>query len=298
METKNYCVIYNPHSQNGLGKEKAVELLKTIDCSEVVDMTTIESYEEFFSSRQEENILICGGDGTLNRFINDTASLDLKNHFFYYACGSGNDFLRDIERDASEIISIDEYIKDLPVCTIDGKDYKFINGIGFGVDGYCCEVGDKIRAEKPNTKINYTSIAIKGLLFYYKPTNATVTVDGVQHKFKKVWIAPTMNGRFYGGGIMPTPNQNRLNEAKDISVMVFHGTGKLKTLLIFPSLFKGEHVNKEKAISIFTGKEITVEFDEPRALQVDGETLLGVTKYSVRSAKAAPVEEKLEEQTI
>ena len=36
------------------------------------------------------------------------------------------------------------------------------------------------------TKINYTGIAIKGLLFNFKPKNATVTVDGIRHEYKKV----------------------------------------------------------------------------------------------------------------
>ena len=54
----------------------------------------------------------------------------------------------------------------------------FINGIGYGIEGYCCEEGDKIRAtsDKP---VNYTAIAIKGLLYKFKPRNATVTVDDV-----------------------------------------------------------------------------------------------------------------------
>ena len=151
--------------------------------------------------------------------------------------------------------------------------------MGFGIDGYCCEVGDKLRAksEKP---VNYTGIAIKGLLFHYKPTEATVIVDGKEYHFKKVWIAPTMFGRFYGGGMMPTPEQTR--EADQLSVMVFHGSGKLKTLMIFPSLFKGEHIKKEKHVTILSGKEITVKFSEARPLQIDGETILGVTEYTAR----------------
>ena len=32
-----------------------------------------------------------------------------------------------------------------------------------------------------------------------------------------------------------------------------------------------------------TGKEITVKFDAPRALQVDGETVLGVSEYTVKA---------------
>ena len=125
-------------------------------------------------------------------------------------------------------------------------------------------------------------IAIKGLLFKFKAKNAKVTVDGKEYEFKKVWIAPTMNGRFYGGGMMPTPKQDRLAQ-NGVSFMCFHGSSKLKTLMIFPSLFKGEHVKHEKIIAIHEVKnDVTVRFDRPTALQIDGETVLGVTEYTVK----------------
>ena len=75
--------------------------------------------------------------------------------------------------------------------TVNGKQYRFLNGIGYGIDGYCCQVGDEQR-EKSTKPVNYTAIAIKGLLFHYKPTNAVVTVDGETHNYRKVWLAPTM----------------------------------------------------------------------------------------------------------
>lgn len=131
----------------------------------------------------------------------------------------------------------------------------------------------------------WKNIAIKGLLFHYKPTNAVIMVDGTEHSYKKVWLAPTMNGRYYGGGMMPTPNQNRLDPNQNVSTMVFHGSGKLKTLMIFPSIFQGKHIEHTKEVDILTGHTITVTFDRPTALQIDGETILGVTEYQVTTAK-------------
>ena len=172
--------------------------------------------------------------------------------------------------------------------TVKGKSYKFINGIGYGIDGYCCEVGDKMR-EAGDKKIDYTMIAIKGLLFHFKPADATITVDGKEYFYKKVWIAPTMHGRCYGGGMIPTPKQDRLNAEGSVSVMAFHGTSKLKTLMIFPSLFKGEHIKHTEAIAIHEGKEITVKFSHPASLQIDGETILDVSEYTVHAGVLAKV---------
>ena len=174
--------------------------------------------------------------------------------------------------------NIKKYLVNLPTVTIDGKVSKFINGVGYGIDGYCCEEADRIKATGSTKEINYTGIAIKGLLFKFKPANAVVTIDGERHEFKKVWLAPMMNGRCYGGGMMPTPSQDRLNPEHTLSVLVWSGSGKISTLMNFPNIFKGEHLKKTKMCKIFTGKEIVVEFDKPIAAQIDGETVLNVTK--------------------
>lgn len=281
-----YYVLYNAIAGQGKAEEIARALPEKLDgeIAGYADMTKITNYAAFLADKTDCAIVICGGDGTLNRFANDTADIGIENEIFYCASGSGNDFLRDIGGVAGEPICITEYLKDLPLAEINGNTYRFINGVGYGIDGYCCEEGDKQRAAG-NTDINYTAIAIKGLLFHYKPTNAKVTVDGVTHNYKKVWIAPTMNGRFYGGGMIPTPQQDRRDPDGTLSVMIFAGTGRIGTLAIFPSIFKGEHVKHTKVVTVLTGKDITVKFDAPRALQIDGETVTGVTEYRATANK-------------
>lgn len=285
-------VLYNPLSASGNGAAEAKKLAEMWKEKkpELMDITKIQHYRDFMSSLEADDVVaLCGGDGTLNRFVNDLGDLEVKNEVYYFATGTGNDFLHDLGKTKEDgPVLINEYIKDLPIVTVKGQSYRFINGVGYGIDGYCCEVGDKMR-EKSDKPVNYTSIAIKGLLFHYKTTSADIIVDGVKKHYDKVWLAPTMNGRFYGGGMMATPNQDRLHN-DTVSTMVMYGTGKLKTLMVFPSIFKGEHVKHTEMTEVLTGKTVSVEFDRPTALQIDGETILGVTKYTVRT-KAAGREE-------
>ena len=283
---QSYLILYNPQAGNGRGEENALTIQNILPEGSLTfrDMTRIGDYREFLSKLpRETSVVICGGDGTLNRFLNDTAGLSLQDELFYYPGGSGNDFLRDVAQEGGpKLIRLKEYMEDLPQVTVNGKTYRFLNGIGYGIDGYCCQVGDELR-ENSAKKVNYTAIAIKGLLFHYKPTNAVVTVDGQKHTYKKVWLAPTMNGRYYGGGMMPTPAQDRLNPEGTVSAMVMYGAGKLKTLAVFPSIFKGEHVRHEEMVEVLTGHNIRVEFDRPTPLQIDGETIPDVTSYEVVS---------------
>ena len=285
--SKGY-VIYNPLAGNGKAKEDAQLLQMLLDEElEYYDMTRITNYGAFISGMEREDYLvIVGGDGTLNRFVNDTNGLEIAQEIVYYPTGTGNDFAKDVGMGENPL-PITAYLKDLPTVEVNGKRYRFINGVGFGIDGYCCQVGDELR-KISGKKVNYTGIAIKGLLFHFAPRNAKVTVDGKEYAYKKVWIAPTMHGKFYGGGMIPTPKQDR--DSGKLSLMLFHRAGRIRTLCVFPSIFKGEHVKHTKMVAVHTGKEITVEFDRPTPLQIDGETILGVTKYT---AYAAKVKEKV-----
>ena len=272
-------IFYNPIANNNKGADVLPELNAFIQDEMIkCDMTAID-YNEVISSMEDgDYIVICGGDGTLNRFANTVDCEDLKHDVLYYAAGTGNDFANDLGKKRGDApYSIKKYLVNLPTVTINGKTTKFINGIGFGIDGYCCEEGDRLRAAGAS-EINYTSIAIKGLFGKFKPTGGTFIVDGVEHKYKKIWIAPTMHGRYYGGGIMPCPDQRREHDV--LSVLVFYGTGRLKTLTIFPTLFQGTHAQRKKNVAIFSGKQITVKFAQPRTLQIDGETIFEVTEYT------------------
>ena len=276
-------VLFNGLSGNGSGKAKAEQIKGFLNGKEPVftDVTKLDGYKAFIEGLgADDEIYLCGGDGTLNRFINDTDGIEITQPLYYFPTGSGNDFWNDLGKkpgDAPE--QINKYIKDLPFVEVNGMKRRFLNGIGYGIDGYCCEVGDQLR-EAGNEKIDYAGIAIKGLLFHYKPTNAEIDVDGQKFSYKKVWLAPSMNGRYYGGGMIATPNQDRLGADRLLSLLLFHGSGKIRTLAIFPSIFKGKHVDHKKVVEVKTGHKITVTFDRPVALQIDGETVLNVTTYT------------------
>ena len=281
-------IFYNRLAGHGNCEEAAKTLAPKFE-GEVIckSITDIEDYAGLLGELTEEDALvICGGDGTLNRFANAIYGMECRGKLLYYAVGTGNDFLKDIGREVgSDPISIKPYLENLPEVEINGVKTLFLNGVGFGIDGYCCEMGDKCKATAPDKPVNYTAIAIKGLLYAYKPKNAVLTVDGKEYKYKKVWIAATMKGRYYGGGMMNAPDQDRLADDGEVTVVLFHGKGKIKTLLAFPSIFKGEHVKKTKIVAVHKGKQINVRFDAPSPLQIDGETVLDVSEYTV-TAKA------------
>lgn len=279
-------ILYNPLSASGRGEElvrsAAVLQLDKLE-SEMLDVTKLSSYAAFFARVEPESrVVLCGGDGTVSRFANETRGMELPEELYYFASGTGNDLLHDLGLQAgSTLVRLKPYLADLPVVTVDGQSGVFLNNVSFGIDGYCCEEGDRLRAR--GKTVNYTKIALKGLLGAFRPLNAVVTVDGVRKEYRRVWLAPTMNGRYCGGGMMMTPGQDRRDPEHKVSVLVFCETGALRALCIFPSLFKGKHVKYKKYVKIVTGHDVLVEFDRPTPMQIDGETVSGVLSYHVHS---------------
>lgn len=280
----NY-LFFNPSAKNGKAAEDLQLIKKTLDGQdvEIYAVTDIDDYVSVIDKIQPEDIVyIVGGDGTLNRFINDSTNLRILGDIFFYSAGTGNDFKHDVDPDNSLYrIRLNDYIRNLPTVTVGGVTYKFINGVGFGIDGYCCEEGDRQRAAGKQ-EINYSAIAVKGCLFRFKPYGADITVDGETRHYNKVWLAPTMFGRYYGGGMKVAPEQDRNNPQHTVTSVVIHETGRLKTLIRFAKIFSGEHTKYTDMVDIRTGHEVRVVFDRPCALQIDGETVRNVTEYTVR----------------
>ena len=277
-------VLMNPRANNGLGEQDAREWAKCLN-EEVTYVNVLETKDmaSFVKGLNPEDVIIvAGGDGTLNHFANDIAELDVKNEMYYVKSGSGNDFYRDNKEHCNELgmIPLNKFVQNLPIVHVNGITRRFINGIGYGLDGDTCRAGEEMRM-KTTEKIDYTKIAIKLLLGGYKLNHATVTVDGVTMEHDYVWLASTMKGRYYGGGLMVAPLQNRFDEEHRVSVVALYKKSRLGTLLRFPSLNKGEHIKKKDWVTTRLGKKVEVKFDKPCALQIDGEVVENVTSYTV-----------------
>ena len=133
-------VLYNPLAGKGDAKEQSASLAERYGNDIIFkDITTVADYADLLAPLSEQDsVVVCGGDGTLNCFINAIEGIDVKCDVLYYAAGSGNDFLRDIEADCNDgPVLINKYIKDLPVAEVKGKKYRFLNNLGFGIDAYC-----------------------------------------------------------------------------------------------------------------------------------------------------------------
>ncbi len=280
-------VLYNPLSGKSNGKERAEKIRgyypeETVFC----DVTVAEDINELIKKAgDDDRIIICGGDGTLNHFVNsieDTVLDALKGRLFYYPTGSGNDFYLDVTGSKNGgPISLYEYIRELPTVYVKEEKKRFINGVGYGLDGFACAEVERIRRATGKI-VKYTNVAIQGLLYRFKPQDAVITVDGIRHEYSNVWLIPTMKGKYFGGGVMITPGQDRNDPEGKVSVLVWHA-GRIFTLTKFSKSYTGGHVVYTDNVDIIRGEEIEVEFGSLTDMQIDGEPMMNVNTYKVHT---------------
>ena len=275
-------ILVNPLSNNKKGEDALDKVLDILQEEvEVLKITNINLVDFVSKLSSSDEIILVGGDGTINNFINKLDGKIPSNKIYLFPAGTGNDFLTDAGYTGG-LFLLNDYLVNLPKVIVNGKSHYFINGVGFGIDGYCCEKGDELKAQS-HDKIDYTSIAIKGLLFHFKKVSATVEVDGEVYNYRHVWLAPTMKGRYYGGGMKIAPDQDRFDHQGLVTNVVYKSWSKMAALMVFPSIFKGEHVKKKNMVKVHTGKRIKVTFNKPTALQIDGETISNVLTYEVEA---------------
>ena len=277
-------VLFNPISSNNKGEEIAKKFISHVhldkDQSQLAfrDITKTDCMYLMNSLEEGDEVFIVGGGGTILRFANEIKGIELKNDIFFAPAGVGNDFFTDIAKPGEEYTRVNEYIIRVHSAIINGKEYPFLTDVGMGIDGYVCRLGNTSR--DPDKNFNYSFAVVKGICGKYKPCGCSVIVDGGEEEyFDNVWMASTLGGKTYGGGVKIAPTYDRL-EADYLELIIFTSPSAAKTLLAFPSIKNGTHADKNVGTHIFRGKKITVKFTSPRDAQVDGDTIPDVLEYT------------------
>ena len=278
-----YHVIYNRLSRSNTGELEA-HMLDEILSGESLrywNVTDIEDYHSFFADiPADDKIIVAGGDGTLNRLINNTDYCNVPQEVYFFPAGSGNDFARDIgKKKHCEPFEMRKYISNLPAVTVNGKEQRFFNSASIGLDAQVCLEADRLKSAGKKS-VNYAVLAVKCIFTKYKFCDAVVTDgDGNRHEFRDVLLAITTKGRYFGGGVKISPNQDRNDPDETLTFIIAHNLPAWKALIVFASIVIGKHFSFKKHVTVLTGKDFTVEFSQPTPIQIDGETVEGQTKY-------------------
>lgn len=216
-------VFYNPLVRNR-------ELLEDLDALEFVldetcvfcDMTRPETYEaQLFAIKPEDILVLCGGDGTLNRFVNLTRDVNIRNEILYYPGGNQNNVAKDFGRyRGCNPFPVTKWIQKPARIRIGEREGYFLTGAVF--DG----LTKKRRTSGPDPV--YTGSC----------TSCAVTVDGKTRIYDRVWYLAVVGGKHCTGGFAPDPKRN-LGDEK-LSLVMICGCGKGCGAKLLRQLRKGK----------------------------------------------------------
>lgn len=259
-------VFYNPLAGQGkiLEDLEALEFVLDVECV-FCDMTKPETYgEALFDMAPNDALVICGGDGTLNRFVNLVEDIHLPNEIYYYPAGEHNDFARDFGCCyGSNPFSVSKALKRLPQVQTGNKIICFLTGVLFLAERRIrCFSGKKQRYTDKNT-----------------PQRVRVSVDRALHAYENVRFAAVMQGKHCNGGMIA--DVKRLRTDEDLSCVLIHGCSRLTGNYLLRQLQKGR-TPQSRHLTIHRGREIRLTFEEPVCLLVDGEVHTGAAEFTAR----------------
>lgn len=232
-----------------------------------------------------KTVIGIGGDGTIHEIVNGLSGFD-HIQIGYAASGSGNDFKKGYggsKGKGSILTRLNRQAKsyDLGCCRTGKADRLFVNSIGAGFDAYVAKLSNEMSWKKFLNRVGagsfvYTLALMKGLITY-QPGPLSVTIDGEEKVFEKVWLTAVSNHPFYGGGMKISPDA-RPDDGL-LNVTVVHGLTRAKLLLLFGLVFAGRHKGL-KEVCMMEGHEITISGPVSVMVHADGE-YLGETPVTV-----------------
>jgi len=271
-------IIYNPLSKNAKSNVFTHKLVRQYKRSgipfrlkSVLKIDDIRLYLE--DKSHIDNVILLGGDGTINRLVNNIADYDIKQTIYLKSNGSGNDYLR-------SLVSNDENPQTVMQATYDnGFKTYFMNGVGMGVDGL---VATYVNNLSKKGKLRYMLTTLKALI-HYVPEPVVVEANGKTYKYKRTFLVTANNGKFFGGGMKITPQGDI--SSNELDVVIVHTINKLFILPIFFTIYLGLHIKFKRWVTTFKTEEVKVSYSTPQVSQADGEGINNVTSMTVKPSK-------------
>lgn len=231
--------------------------------------------EEEFNTNQFSDLMIIGGDGTINETLNGMKGSKVPVSLI--SAGRGNDAVRNLIGTLNLNLQIQIAIEgtsksvDLGMC----NNRVFVNGLGIGFDGKVVEIMNQSRGRTKGSFSYYRTVL--GLLPKYKESSLQVKVDN-QRLESIIFLMTVSKGKYFGGGFMLNPFASHTDGFLDLCLI--RKISILKRFLFLPTMSFGGHKNL-KEVTFLKSRECFVEADENMVAHLDGE-FFGHPPFSIK----------------
>ena len=249
---------------------------------------------ELTSAGSEKNIVIVGGDGSMNEAVNGIADFE-KTNVGFISCGSGNDLARSMKlvSDPEKVIDVlarEAVVRRLDVgevrWTDDGgqehmRRFNISSGVGF--DAEICEEAERSRFKELLNKMSvgkliYIVTAVR-VIFQAKWIPAVLKTDDREIHADRLLFAAAMNQPYEGGGFRFGPDASPTDGTLDVCIAA--GLKQKDFFRIFPYAYSGRHVEFD-GVDVLQTRHFSIECESPMWLHTDGEICAEVTNADFR----------------
>jgi len=286
----NVAIIINPKSGKGRGL-KFINELKTYKIPSTVKLSIFITEYPLHAiniskniSKVFDRIIIAGGDGTLNEFINGF-DLDSNVLLGLLPIGSGNDFSLSLNKSTSDIVNYLNYylsddvdsmmidIGEMKLVEAGGKTHKrrFINSLGIGFDARVAY-------------LNQTNKILSGSMSYYvaifraflsfSSIGFNLKLDGKSFN-KTALFCSIGNGESVGAGLYLMPGARINDGLLDLSIVNLKS--RLKLIKLLPKAMKNQ-LKELPELEQMKFQELDIELQTPYYTHVDGEVVSASSK--------------------
>lgn len=296
-----YHIIINPASRSGKGitlwNEKVAPALKRENVEYIPyfsekagDVARIGKKILTENTERPLHIIILGGDGTVNEFLQDLGDTS-QVILGYIPTGSSNDLARDLKIPKDQLKALDLILHtgtahpmDIgSVVSKEGVSRRFAVSCGIGFDAAVCEETGRSKLKAVMNKIglgklSYLGIALKQLCAA-KKISARLFIDRNNPvEIENMFFTVGMLHRYEGGGFMFAPDA--VSNDGLLNFCAVGDVSKLKVLIALPTAFFGKHY-MFKGVTPYAAEKVTIETNAPMWFHTDGEILGKSTSITI-----------------
>lgn len=267
-----YHIIFNPVA----GKKKATKNLRVVESTlqqrgidyelhQSCDVHDAETITRRLTEAGETDLIVLGGDGTLNEVLNGLAD-PTACKIGLIPSGTGNDFAerRGISLDPQKALARILDGEATPVDYLEVSGTRCMNVAGLGID---VDVLERCQRGKLKGKLKYVLSLIKSL-FAFKGYRVKIVSEG-KEETHEVLICAACNGSQFGGGIKICPPAREDDGKMDVVIVDFI-KGKWKIIKAFLELMKGR-VIEYPLTTYFRCESVMFLPEKACPIQLDGE---------------------------
>lgn len=276
---------------------KAEEILQAKGCEYDVHYSSLkyninDIVHDLSSQNTETDLLILGGDGTMNLTVNSIADFE-KTRIALLPCGSGNDLAKALSIPKDPEACIEQLLKNEIVRELDigeailhnryddngvlksaedvTKRFNISAGIGFDAE-ICAFVENSDTKKKLNKvhlgKMSYIAAAMK-VIFEAKHSACEMILDDEQTiHFDELLFTAAMNTAYEGGGFKFAPDADPKDGLLDLCTA--DHLGRFDFFRMFPYAYTGSHV-KFDGVFMNRAKKAEIKTERPFWIHTDGE---------------------------